>query len=115
MQSQNREKAKKRVLSLSASGNANIYDGLRRIFTLVSRDPVDLASRAGGPSVVFFLSDGAADEGLIESAFEAFEEAERWNRYRQIRFNMFGMGDHDPRVLADLAGMIPDGAMRSLP
>jgi len=112
---QNREKAKKRVLSLSASGNANIYDGLRRIFTLVSKDPVDLESLVEGPSVVFFLSDGAADEGLIRSAFEAFEEAERWNRYRQIRFNTFGMGDHDPRVLADLAGMIPDGEMRSLP
>jgi hypothetical protein len=111
----NREKGKKRVLALSASGNANLYDGLRRIYTLVSKDPLDLESMAMGPEVVFYLADGAADEGLIKSAFEAFEEAERWNRYRQIRFNTFGMGDHDPRVLADLAGMIPDGTMRSLP
>jgi len=111
----NREKAKKRVLSLSASGNANLYDGLRHIFTLTSKGPVDLDALASGPATVFYLADGAADEGLIKSAFEAFEEAERWNRYRQIRFHTFGIGDHDPRVLADLAGMIPDGTMRSLP
>ena len=103
------------MLSLSASGNANLYDGLRRIFTLVSKDPLDIESLSEGPASVFYLADGAADEGLIKSAFEAFEEAERWNRYRQIRFNTFGVGDHDPRVLADLAGMIPDGTMRSLP
>jgi len=111
----NREKAKKRVLSLSASANANLYDGLKCIFTLVSKDPLDERSLLEGPEVVFFLSDGAADEGEIKSAFEAFEEAERWNRYRQIRFHCFGVGDHDPRVLADLAGMVPDGEMRTLP
>ena len=47
----NRVKAKKRVLSLSASGNANLYDGLRRIFTLVSKDPVDIESMSTGPAV----------------------------------------------------------------
>jgi hypothetical protein len=111
----NREKAKKRVLSLSASGNANLYDGLRCIFTLVSKDPLDEQSMLEGPGVVYFLSDGAADEGEIKSAFEAFEEVERWNRYRQIRFHCFGVGDHDSRVLADLAGMIPDGQLRAIP
>ena len=112
---QNREKGKKRVLSLSASGNADLYEGLRKIFTLSSKDPLDPVAMKEGPEVVYFLGDGAADEGMIRSGYEAFSEAERWNHYRQIRFNCFGMGEHDPRVLAELAGMIPDGAFVSLP
>jgi hypothetical protein len=114
---ENRAKAKKRVLSLSASGsgNANIYAGLQHIFSLHGRDVYDEKNLLSGPEAVFFVSDGSGDEGEIKEPFRAFEEAEQWNRVRQISFHCFGVGEHDSRVLADLAGMTPGGSIESLP
>ena len=112
---ENKRKAIKRLASLSGSGAADLYTGLRKVYTLLSRDPVDEKSRIAGPEVVYFLSDGTAGWGRIPKAYRAFEEVERLNRFRQIRWHCFGPGEFDPRVLADLAGMSPQGAFSELP
>jgi hypothetical protein len=111
----NKTKGIRRVASLSAGGNANFYSGLEKAFKLVSKDPVDLESMLRGPEVVFFLSDGSSDYGEIKEAYRAFEEAERWNRYRQIQFHCIGVGQHDSRVLGELANLGPGGALASVP
>lgn len=108
-------RAVRRIESLSASGNANLWDAVREVFTFTGGDPVELDSMTAGPEVVFFVSDGTADTGEIREAYRVFEEAERWNRYRQIEFDSFGVGRFDSRVLADLAGMIPGGTVRGIP
>jgi hypothetical protein len=75
-----------------------------------------MKSMLEGPEVVFFISDGTCDWGeFADQSHRAFEEAESWNRYRQIRFHAFGVGDHDYRVLANLRGMTPEGAYVVLP
>ena len=111
----NKVKGIRRVTSLSAAGNANLYSGLEKTFKLISKDPVDLASMLEGPAVVFFVSDGSSDYGEIKEAYRAFEEAERWNRYRQLQFHCVGVGQHDSRVLGELANMGPGGAIVSIP
>lgn len=109
------ERAVRRIESLSASGNANLWDAVREVFAFTGGDPVELESMTAGPEVVFFVSDGTADTGEIREAYRVFEEAERWNRFRQIEFDTFGVGRFDSRVLADLAGMIPGGTVRGIP
>ena len=61
------------------------------------------------------LSDGTAGWGEIPEGYRAFEEIERLNRYRQIRWHCFGVGEFDHRVLADLAGMTPSSVFTELP
>jgi HEAT repeat protein len=112
---QNRAKAGRRVLSLSASGNASLYSALRAVFTVETKDPVDPDHLDEGAEVVYFLTDGTSDTGEIRDAYRAFEEAEAWDRYRQIRFFAFGVGGSDTRVIADLGGMGPGGVATTLP
>ena len=85
------------------------------MFTLLSKDPVDPKSMTEGPETVFFVSDGYVETGEIRDGYRVFEEAERWNRYRQIRFHCLGVGAQDSRFLAELAGMVPEGAYLSVP
>ncbi|MHC4472965.1 MAG: VWA domain-containing protein [Planctomycetota bacterium] len=112
---ENRERAVRRISSLSASGEANLHAGLQKVFTLVSRHPLDEKSLEEGPEVVFFVSDGYVETGEIREGHRVFEEAERLNIYRQIRFHCFGMGGHDSRVLGEMSGMVPGGRHVSLP
>jgi hypothetical protein len=112
---ENKQKAARRIRSLSASGEANLYAGVRKVFTLLSKDPVDPKSMTEGPETVFFVSDGYVETGEIRDGYRVFEEAERWNRYRQIRFHCLGVGAQDSRFLAELAGMVPEGAYVSVP
>jgi hypothetical protein len=112
---QNREKATDRIRSLSASGEANLHAGLMKVFDLVSRDPLDTKSLEEGPEAVFFVSDGYCDYGEIPDGFAALDEAEQLNRFRQIVFHCFGVGEHDSRILGTLAGFAGGGELVALP
>jgi hypothetical protein len=111
---ENRRKAIGRTESLSPSGHSDLYSALLAVFRAVSRDPLDLKSLSDGPETVFFLSDGTSDHGAIPEGYGATAEAEMLNRYRQIRFLCFGIGEFDGRVLGDLAG-IGNGSLIGLP
>jgi hypothetical protein len=111
----NREKAVRRIASLSASGRANLYSAVKTTFTLVSRDPLDLKSLTEGPETVIFISDGTCEYGEIPEGYAVVDEAARLNLYRQIRFQVVSPGEGDGRVLAEIAGIGPGGGMFSIP
>jgi hypothetical protein len=81
----------------------------------VSRDPLDTRSLEEGPEAVFFVSDGSCDYGEIPDGFAALDEAEQLNRFRQIVFHCFGVGEHDSRILGTLAGFAGGGELVALP
>jgi HEAT repeats len=111
----NRQKAIGRISSLSPSGRANVYAGLRAVFELLGKDPLGPENLEGGPETVFFISDGTSETGEIIDGTAAVDEVGRLNRYRQIQFLAVGAGEFDSRVLAEVAGLGPGGALIAIP
>ncbi len=111
----NRRKAVRRIRSLSPSGRANLYSGLKLTFRLVSRDPLDEKSLNEGPEAVIFISDGNCELGEIDQSYAIIDEVARLNLYRQISFYAVSPGEGDSRVLSELGGIGPGGGAFSIP
>ena len=80
---ENRRKAARRVSSLSPSGEADIFRGLMKIYTLLGKDPLDKRNLLEGPEVVYFVSDANVEIGEIREGYRAYEQVERLNLYRR--------------------------------
>lgn len=111
----NCRKAINRIQSLSPSGRANLYSGLKLAFTLVSKDPLDEKSLNEGPEAVIFISDGNCELGEIDQGYAVVDEVARLNLYRQIEFYVVSPGEGDARVLSQIGSIGPLGGTVSIP
>ena len=103
-----RAKAETRIKSLSAGGGGNLEGALVRTFDRRAKDPLGVR---GGPDTVVLLSDGSLDSPGSEDPLEVAPRARRWQRVRQIRFLVLGVGQYDDSVLRMLSAGPPYGVL----
>ena len=102
----NKAKAISRVESLSPSGDTDLFNALSRALRIPHGDLLG-KNLVDGPGTIYFLTDGFSTSGEFqeEEGYRIFEEIQRANLRRRIRFNCIGMGLHDGDLLSNLSLM----------
>jgi hypothetical protein len=102
MDAEARRKALAWVDALRTREATNVYDALEEAFRIgTDRSPL---RAAGPPDTIFFVSDGAPTVGKHLRPDVIREHVRRWNRGRNLKVHVVGVGDdHDVLFCRSLA------------
>jgi hypothetical protein len=91
------------VEQMTAEGNTNIYDALKRAFHIAGLGAHDRNYEVGADTI-FFLSDGQPNRGDVTDPGQILAEVRRWNQLRRVKIHTVGVGrDHDSHFMRSLA------------